>query len=180
MDRHSRLIVELADIAARLATTLLVTLRAIYHIYITRALDQSIEIVGIDALVMFGRGQTVCCSQTIRDKRRGRGAITGEVIVVHREYYHIIEIEVTCFEDTHNLHAVQRLALERNTHRLQVTTQERGIDRQRNLDCALIERVAQLHNILGHHRQILSLAAQCVIGHRRRARRLGNHRQQIV
>ena len=180
MDRHSRLIVELADIAARLATTLLVTLRAIYHIYITRALDQSIEIVGIDTFVVLGRGQAVCCSQTVRDKRRGRGTITWEVIVVHREDYHIIEIEVTRFENTHNLHTVQRLTLERDTHRLQMATQERGIDRQRNLYCALIERLAQLHNILGHHRQILSLATQCIISHRSRARRLGHHRQQIV
>ena len=107
---EAALVVQLADVAARLAGRLLVGVRAVEHVNRPRPLDEAVEVVGVDTLVVFGGGQIVGGPQVVGDERRLRGETAGEVVVVHREQDDVLEVEVARLEDAHHLDTLERLA----------------------------------------------------------------------
>lgn len=139
---QTALVVYLVDVAARLARGLVVGMGAIEHPDIRRALDQAVEIVGVDPFVVLGRGQREGRTQVVGDERPLSHEVAGEVVVVHREQQHVLEVEVARLEDTHDLNALERFALKGDADGLQVAAQQRGVDLRRQLHVARIERVA--------------------------------------
>ena len=105
--------------------------------------------------------------------------IAGEIVVVHRKDDDVFEIEVAGLEDPHDLDALQRLALEGDAQRLQVPAQQRGVDLGRKVDIALVERVAQLGDLLGDDRQEFD-PLPCIVALVGLARHGGDHVQHVV
>ena len=175
--RDAAFIIELVDIAARFAGRLLVGVRAVEHVHAPGPLDQAIEIVGIDSLVVFGRGQREGRTQVVGHERSLRHAVAGEVVVVHRENDDVVEIEVAGLQNTHHLHPFQRLALERDADRLEVAAQQRGVDLRFDRQVAGVERVAQFDDLFGDHRQEFAPLAGIVAGIGRAGHGI-HHRQQ--
>lgn len=115
-DGKSALVVELVDVAARFARRFVVGVRAVEHPHPPGALHEAVEIVGVNPLVVLGRGQSVGRPQVVGHERRLRHVVAREVVVVHREQNDVFEIEVAGFEDAHDLHPFERLALVGNAH----------------------------------------------------------------
>ena len=105
--------------------------------------------------MVLGRGQSVGRPQVVGHERRLRHVVAREVVVVHREQDDVFEIEVAGFEDAHDLHPFERLALVGDAHGLQMATQQRGVNLRRQLDVALVQRIAEFGNLLRNHGQKL-------------------------
>ena len=105
--------------------------------------------------MVLGRGQSVGRPQVVGHERRLRHVVAREVVVVHREQNDVFEIEVAGFEDAHDLHPFERLALVGDAHGLQMAAQQRGVNLRRQLDVALVQRIAEFGNLLRNHGQKL-------------------------
>ena len=154
-DGKSALVVELVDVAARFARRFVVGVRAVEHPHPPGALHEAVKIVGVNPLVVLGRGQSVGRPQVVGHERRLRHVVAREVVVVHREQDDVFEIEVAGFEDAHDLHPFERLALVGDAHGLQMAAQQRGVNLRRQLDVALVQRIAEFGNLLRNHGQKL-------------------------
>ncbi len=129
-----------------------------------RPLNQPIKIVGVDPFVVFGRRQRKGRPQVVGDERCLLHAVAREVVVVHREDDHVLEVEVAGFQDAHYLQSLQRFALERNAERLEVAAQQRGIGFCFDGYAAGFERVAQFVDFFGDDCQEFGPLARVVSG----------------
>ncbi len=162
--RNSAFVFELIDVAARFARRFFVGMRAVEHVHALRPLNQPIKIVGVDPFVVFGRRQRKGRPQVVGDERCLRHAVAREVVVVHREDDHVLEVEVAGFQDAHYLQSLQRFALERNAERLEVAAQQRGIGFCFDGYAAGFERVAQFVDFFGDDCQEFGPLASVVSG----------------
>ena len=154
-------------------------MRTVEHVHALRALDQAVEIVGIDPFVVFRRGQFVGRTQVVGNERRLRDVVARKIVVVHREKDDVLEIDIAGLQNTHDLNPLQRFALEGDAQRLQMAAQQRGIHLGRKLDVAFVERVAQFGHLLGDDGQKFDPLSGVValVG---LARHGGDHAQHVI
>ena len=127
-----RLVFELVNVATGLAGAFVVAARTIDQMHPLGALDQPIEIVGINPFVVLRRRQAVSVAQVVRNEGGRDGPVAGKRIVVDRQDQHVFEIEVPGLQDSHDLDACQRLSFVRNAQRLQRPPQQRSEHGHRN------------------------------------------------
>ena len=74
----------------------------------TGPIEQAIEIKGHNGFLLLNGRHAVGTAHVIRDKRVDAMA-TREHALIHRQNHHILKIQATRLEQTHNLQTLQRL-----------------------------------------------------------------------
>ena len=75
------------------------------------ALQEAMEIVGVDGHLVVDGGQTKCLANGVGDERGVVHAL-GHIPLVAREHEHVVEVEVSRLEHAHDLYAFGRLSVE--------------------------------------------------------------------
>jgi len=83
------------------------------HSHIGGALQERVEIIGIDGHLVFYCRHLITPSQRVRNERRVVDAF-GHVALVAGEHEHVVEVEVAGLQHAHDLYAKRRLAMERH------------------------------------------------------------------
>ena len=81
-------------------------------------LYQSIKVVGIHCIFVFDSGHAKCFPEIIGNKR-GISSGFWKLSFVERQYNEIPEVQITCFQYSHDLHSDSRFSVERNVRRCQ-------------------------------------------------------------
>ena len=71
------------------------------------------EIIGIDGYFILNGGQLVSSTNAMRNKRAVVDALR-HITFVTRQQYHMVKIQITCFENAHHLNTLCRFTMERN------------------------------------------------------------------
>ncbi len=151
-------VIELVDVPAGFTRLAVVAFGGIDHDHPFGPLDQSVEVVGVDPFVVARGGKAVSEPQVVRDKRGGRGEISRKGIVVHREDEDVFEVERPGFQDSHDLHPLQRLPLVGYPDFLQDFPYQRQENIVRRFDPAAGEVVPDFTDLLPRQRQVFPLS----------------------
>ena len=110
------------------------------------ALEQPVEVVGIDRHLTVGGGEPVLFADEEGDEGCVARALRQDALA-YREHEHVVEIQAARFEHTHNLQPHSRLAVERHRHRAQHLADE---PEQRGLHHGQLAVLQQEHKTVEH------------------------------
>ena len=96
---------------AHLAALTVLRRVVVQHGHVAGALQQTVEIVGVDAHLVLDGGQLVSLTDAVRDERAVVHTL-GHVALVARQQQHVVEVKVARLQHTHDLHTLGRLAVE--------------------------------------------------------------------
>ena len=119
------------------------------------ALQQGVEIIGVDGDFVVDGGEVVCLADGVGDERRVAD-VFRHISFVGRQHENVLEIEVSRLEHTHDLQSFGGFAVEGNRGRLDELVEQSAEGGQVAVEVAIFdERFQPIHQCIGAKQRLL-------------------------